>query len=122
MYSAKENLPIKLELPGVTIRSTPWNGMAALYVQLAKGSDFTPVLKGLPDDLCQCPHWGYVLKGTLHLRYKDGREEIARVGDMWCTPPGHTAWCDEDCEYIEFSPEHDFNHVIDHVRRQLQAT
>ena len=52
MYSAKENLPIKLELPGVTIRSTPWNGMAALYVQLAKGSDFTPVLKGLPDDLC----------------------------------------------------------------------
>ena len=34
MYSAKENLPIKLELPGVTIRSTPWNGMAALYVQL----------------------------------------------------------------------------------------
>ena len=30
----------KVELPGVTIRSTPWNGMAALYVQLAKGSDF----------------------------------------------------------------------------------
>ena len=78
MYSAKENLPVTLELPGVTIRSTPWNGMAALYVKLAAGSDFTPVLKGLPDDLCQCPHWGYVLKGTLHLRYKDGREEIAR--------------------------------------------
>lgn len=57
MYSAKEDLPVRLKLPGVTIRSTPWNGMAALYVQLAKGSDFTPVLKGLPDDLCQCPHW-----------------------------------------------------------------
>jgi hypothetical protein len=65
--------------------------MAALYVKLAKGSDFSPVLKGLPDDLCQCPHWGYVLKGTLHLRYKDGHEEIARVGDLWYTPPGHTA-------------------------------
>ena len=53
-------------------------------------------LKGLPDDLCQCPHWGYVLKGTLHLRYKDGREEIARVGDMLVHASGHTAWFDED--------------------------
>ena len=46
MYSAKENLPVTFELPGVTIRSTPWHGMAALYVTLAAGSNFTPVLKG----------------------------------------------------------------------------
>ena len=118
-YSAKENLPVTLALPGVTIRSAPWHGMAALYVTLAAGSDFTPVLKGLPDDLCQCPHWGYVLKGTLHLRYKDGREEVARPGDMWCTPPGHTAWCEDDCEYIEFSPEAAFNQVLAHIRQQV---
>ncbi len=25
---------------------------------LPKGADLSPMLKGLPDDLCQCPHWG----------------------------------------------------------------
>ena len=68
MFSAKENLPVTLELPGATIRSDIWNGMAVVHVKLAKGSDFTPVLKGLPDDLCQCPHWGYILSGSLTIR------------------------------------------------------
>jgi hypothetical protein len=121
MYSAKENLPVTLTLPGVTIRSTAWNGMAAIYVQLSKGTDFTPALKGLPGDLCECPHWGFVTKGALHLRYGDGQEETARAGDLWYTPPGHTAWCDEDCEYIEFSPEQEYNSLIEHVRKVTQA-
>ena len=58
MVTEKTRLPVVLEAPGVTIRSTDWNGMAALYVRLSAGADFTPVLKGLTDDLCSCPHWG----------------------------------------------------------------
>lgn len=121
MVDAKENLPVVLEAPGVTIRSTKWNGMAALYVRLRAGADLTPVLKGLPGDLCSCPHWGYVLKGAIHMRYKDGHEEIAGAGDLWHMPPGHTAWCREDSEFVEFSPEHEFEILLNHLRKQLQS-
>lgn len=89
-------------------------------VKLAKGSDFTPILKGLPDDLCQCPHWGYILSGSLTIRYKDGREETMRAGDLWHAPPGHTGWCDEDTEYVEFNPAKEFDHALAHVKEQLQ--
>jgi hypothetical protein len=121
MVQEKASLPVVLDVPGVTIRSTAWNGMAALYVRLAAGADFTPVLKGLPDDLCSCPHWGYTIKGAIYLRYKDGREEIARAGDLWHAPPGHTAWCKEDSEFVEFSPAGEFEHLLSHVRKQVQT-
>jgi hypothetical protein len=122
MVTEKTRLPVVLEVPGMTIQSTEWNGMAALYVRLSAGADFTPVLKGLADDLCSCPHWGYVTKGAIYLKYKDGSEEIARAGDLWHTPPGHTAWCIEDSEFIEFSPQHELATLLDHVRKQVQGS
>jgi len=122
MVTEKNELPVVFEIPGVTIRSTNWNGMAALYVRLSAGADFTPVLKGLVDDLCSCPHWGYITKGAIHLKYKDGSEEVAREGDLWYTPPGHTAWCNEDSEFIEFSPQQEFASLLNHVRKQVQAS
>ena len=51
--------------------------------------DLAPVLKGLPDDRCQCPHWGYVLKGRMVVTYGD-REEIVNAGDAYYLPPGHS--------------------------------
>jgi hypothetical protein len=122
MVTEKNKLPVVFEVPGVTIRSTNWNGMAALSVRLSAGADFTPVLKGLADDLCSCPHWGYVTKGAIHLKYKDGLEEVARAGDLWNTPPGHTAWCNEDSEFIEFSPQQEFASLLNHVRKQVEAS
>ena len=122
MVTEKDKLPVVFEVSGVTIRATNWNGMAALYVRLGAGADFTPVLKGLVDDLCSCPHWGYVMKGAIHLRYKDGHEEVARAGDLWHTPPGHTAWCNEDSEFIEFSPQQEFANLLSHVRQQVNAS
>ena len=119
MVTETNKLPVVFEVPGVTIRSTNWNGMAALSVRLSAGADFTPVLKGLADDLCSCPHWGYVTKGAIHLKYTDGSEEIARAGDLWHTPPGHTAWCNEDSEYIEFSPVGPYQETMEVVGRNF---
>ena len=34
--------------------------------------------KGLPDDRCQCDHWGYLFKGSFRVTYLDGPEEIVR--------------------------------------------
>jgi hypothetical protein len=61
-----------MEAPGVSIRLAKRGGMAVHFNSLAKGTDLTPLLKGLKDDMCQCPHWGYVLKGSFHIRYTGG--------------------------------------------------
>ena len=61
------------------------------------------MLVGLPDDLCQCPHWGYVLSGRLKLRTKDG-EEFFEAGQAFYWSPGHAPMALEDSEYVEFSP------------------
>ncbi len=119
MHISKEKIPVMLEAPGAVLRSENWDGMRAATVKLSKGADFTPVLKGLKDDLCPCPHWGYMIKGSVQVRYTDGGEETFHAGDVWYLPPGHTLWCEEDAEYVDFSPAEDFERVIEHIREQI---
>jgi hypothetical protein len=78
---------------------TPLNGMAALYVRLGQGSDLHACPEGASGRFVPVPPLALRAQGALHSRYKDSREEVAHVGDLWCAPPGHTARCDEDCEY-----------------------
>jgi hypothetical protein len=68
------------------------------------GLDTAPIFKGLPDDRCQCPHWGYVLKGRMRIRYPD-REEVIEAGDAYYLEPGHLPLIEEDTEVLEFSPK-----------------
>jgi hypothetical protein len=58
------------------------------FVSFRQDVDGTPLLKGLPGDSCDCPHWGYVLKGKLTYRFAD-HDEILEAGDAFYTPPGH---------------------------------
>jgi hypothetical protein len=121
MHKSKDTIPVRMELPGATLRTAQWGGMTVAYAKYAKGTDLTPALKGLKNDMCQCPHWGYIISGALHLRFAEGRVEILKAGDLWYAEPGHTAWCEEDTEFIDFSPQEAFAEVIEHVQNQLQA-
>ena len=121
MKQLKEDLESVMDAPGASMRRAEWGGMAALFCAFDAGADFTPLLKGLKDDMCQCPHWGYVLKGALHIRYTDGNEEVFKAGELWHIPPGHTGWVDEYTEYVEFSPAAEFTEVLNHVRSQMGA-
>jgi hypothetical protein len=64
---------------------------------------------GLPDDRCQCPHWGYLLKGSFRVTYRDGSAEVVNAGDAYHLHPGHFVQTLEPVELIELSPvaEHD---------------
>jgi len=46
------------------------------------------MLKSLPGGNCSCPHWGYVFKGRMIVRYGD-HEEVFEAGDAFYMPPGH---------------------------------
>lgn len=65
--------------------------------------------KGLPDDRCQCDHWGYLFKGSFQVTYQDGPSEIVSAGEAYHLRPGHFVQTLEPVEVIEISPvaEHD---------------
>jgi len=83
--------------------------------------DATPLLKGLPDDKCQCPHWGYVLKGRLTYRLGDS-EEVFTAGDAFYLPPGHIPVGNEPgSEFVQFSPAEELRQVSETIMKNMQA-
>jgi hypothetical protein len=79
------------------------------------------LLKGLPDDRCQCPHWGYVLKGKMTARYAD-RDEVFEVGDAFYTPPGHVPVKNEPgTEILWFSPSEALRTAEAVMMKNMQA-
>lgn len=65
--------------------------------------DTRPLLKGLPDDRCQCPHWGYVIEGSFRVIYSDHEEEI-RAGEVYYLPAGHAIVVAAGTRLVELSP------------------
>jgi hypothetical protein len=63
MHHAMKELPIVEDYgDGFCSRLAEWGGMIVSYETFPKGVDATPLFKGLPDDMCQSPHWGCVLR------------------------------------------------------------
>jgi hypothetical protein len=88
----------------VVDRSEELEGYSVNFTTFHEDIDATPLMKGLPDDRCQCPHWGYVVAGKLTFRYAD-REEVFEAGDAFYTPPGHVPVKHEPgTEIVLFSP------------------
>ncbi len=78
-------------------------GYTVGFESYAADADPAELFRGLPDDRCQSPHWGYVIKGKLVFRYAD-REETCEAGEAYYAPPGHTPLVFAGTEIVEFSP------------------
>ena len=91
------------------------------YFTFGAGTDFTPLLHGLEDDMCQCPHWGYVLNGTVTATYTNREQETVNEGDLFYWPPGHTVKAETNAELIMFSPQVEHNQVIDHILGKING-
>lgn len=119
MKQTLTDLPTCLESGDVCIQAEDWGDINVARIRFPRGTNATPLLKGLPEDLCQCPHWGTVLEGSINVRYADGHTETVRAGDVYYWPPGHTVWVDEDYETVEFSPSGPMGEVIKHLKAKL---
>ena len=122
MRVAKEQVDLKLEIPGAVIRQRKDFGDASglgkisgEYFTLAAGVDTTPIFEGLEGDQCQCPHWGFVLQGQITTTDAAGKQETVTTNDLFYWPPGHNVKVDSDAEIIMFSPQHEHDVVIDHM-------
>ena len=62
-----------------------------------------------------------MLKGSIHVRYADGREETVHAGEVYYWPPGHTVRVDEDYEAVEFSPSGPMGELIAHLKSKLNT-
>lgn len=90
-------------------------GMSIGYMEIPGPTDFTPFFKGLPEDMCSSPHWGYVLDGSLRIKYAGGKEETVSAGEVFFWPAPHTGMVDKSVKFIDFSPDHKFIPVLDHL-------
>ena len=122
MRVAKEAIDVKMNIPGAVIRqhkdfgdATGLGRISGEYFTLSAGVDTTPLFKGLEGNLCQSPHWGYVIKGQLTTTDAAGEKETVSAHDLFYWPPGHNVKVDADAEIIMFSPQHEHSHVINHM-------
>ena len=81
MRISKDQIPAKINVPGAIARqatdfgdATGYGKMGGEYFSLGAGTDIAPLLKGLKDDACHAPHWGYMLAGRAR-RHVHGRQD-----------------------------------------------
>lgn len=101
--------------------ATGYGKISGEYFSLAAGVDTTPLFEGLEGDLCQVPHWGYVICGQVTTTDTSGRQETVNANDLFYWPPGHNVKVTEDAELIMFCPQHEHKEVIDHMKAKVNA-
>ena len=120
MKIKKEEIPVTMESPGTIMRALPgYGGMTVAFNEIPGGTDLSPLLEGLQNNSCHCPHWGYIVEGELLLKYDNGSQEKLTTGDVFYLPPGHTAIVEKDLKIIDFSPEKELNEVMDHIAKKI---
>lgn len=128
MRVTKDDVDVKMEIPGAVIRQrtdfgdiSGYGTISGEYFTLASGVDTKPLFQGLEGNLCQCPHWGYVLRGQLTTTDAKGDRETVKANDLFYWPPGHNVKVDADAEIIMFSPQREHSHVINHMIRKVKG-
>ena len=113
------NIPME-KFGDYEVRAVQWGDINVSFEKAGSDFDVTPFLKGLPDDLDQCPHWGYVFKGEFITKYKDHEEHIT-AGQTYYTMPGHTTIVKKDTELLEFSPVKEIQKTFEAITKNMQA-
>ena len=107
-------MPVGFEGNGVELRTRASDGMTFGWVRLAKGVNLAPATLQLTEDLCPCPHWGYMIKGKVRMRANDGDRDY-EAGQAFYWAPGHAPEAVEDSEYVDVSPTGEFERAIAHI-------
>ena len=122
MHLTKNDIPTKIDIPGAIARqainfgdASDYGSLAAEYFSLGAGTDIAPLLKGLDDDACHAPHWGFIISGEVVITYTNETSETCIGGDLFYWPPGHSVRVVQDAEVILFSPQVEHGEVLNHM-------
>lgn len=95
--------PPSLDLPEIAGRYADLGDYTVSFETFHTDLDPAPFFAGLPDDRCQCSHWGIVQTGQITFRWAD-HEETYVAGDAYYAPPGHLPRPAAGTSIIDFSP------------------
>jgi hypothetical protein len=118
---SRDSAPQRQEAGPVVDLRGELDGYTVSFTWLLEDIDATPFMKGLVDDRCQCPHWGYVFKGKMTARYAD-HDEVFEAGDACYIPPGHVPVKNEPgTEILWFSPSEELRTAEAAMMTNMQA-
>ena len=58
----RDDVPVAIKDDNVEVRLSEVGDMTVSFIRFRQEADLGPALAGLPDDLCPCPHWGYMFR------------------------------------------------------------
>ena len=79
------------------------------------------VLRGLPDDRCQCPHWGVVTSGSMSVHYRRPRRDREHRRRLLHAARPRTDLRGRTRQLIMFSPTEELKATNEAIERNLQA-
>jgi hypothetical protein len=101
-------------------RSSDLDGYTINFVSIRESHDLAPLLASLPGGKCACPHWGYLFKGRMIVRYGD-HEEVIEAGDAFYMSPGHAPEAEAGTEFVQFSPAEELKATEAAIAKGMQA-
>jgi hypothetical protein len=116
----KEEAPIMVDEVVIEGRYVELGPYTVGFESFRQDADPTPLFAGLPEDRCQCPHWGVVKAGKLTIRYPD-REETFSAGDAYYAEPVHLPLVFAGTEVVEFSPTELFQQTMAVIGANMAA-
>ncbi len=104
-----------------TVSSEVAGGHEFAFLELREEADMAPLLKGLPDDQCQCQHWGQVMRGEVTFTFADHSETFT-AGDAFYVPPRHTPSSAAGTEYLLITPaDKNLEELDEVIQRNIAA-
>ncbi|MBK8460205.1 MAG: cupin domain-containing protein [Micropruina sp.] len=108
-------------VPGYEGHFTQIGDMTVAYETYTEDADLAPLFVGLPDDLCQAAHYGYVIMGKVGFRYADGSVDEITTGEAYVATPGHTPILYAGTEVVEFTNTEQLNQTMAAVTKNMEA-
>ncbi|MGH3332282.1 MAG: cupin domain-containing protein [Nocardioidaceae bacterium] len=117
---SRETASESIALDGLEVRLENFeDGYTVCFESHTADADLAPLFRGLPDDRCQFPRWGYVISGQVEFAFPDHAEQY-QAGDAYYVPPGHVPVHHAGARFVEFSPTESLGEAIGVVMSNLE--
>ena len=116
--ASKDSTDIMVDDDLIEGRYAALDGYTVGFETYRQDVDPTPFFVGLPDNRCQCPHWGVVTHGQITFQWAD-HEEVYVAGDAYYAPPGHLPMVTAGTTVVEFSPTIELEATLAVVQKNL---
>ncbi len=120
MRAQREDIPLAFQDGKSYGRYMEWGEMDVAWEGWQAGRDSTAAFKALPGGSCQVPHWGYLIKGRMRLKYTD-HDELINAGEVFYMQPGHIPVTEEDGELVWFAPKGETKKVMEILARNKES-